>query len=465
MAARGSFDSRLGFILASAGSAVGLGNIWKFPFEVGQGGGAAFVVIYLICCFVLCYPIMVAEIAIGRKTQRNAVGAFNALGFKSWNFVGYLGVIAGLVILSFYNVIAAWAFGYFWEIIGANFAIGQQFGEFTANWVKVGLYAIIFMSTTAFVVSRGISGGIERAAKILMPVLLVLVLGLVAYAMTLDHSMVGLKFYLQPDFSKVTPSVVYSALSQAFFSLSLGMGALITFGSYVSRQTNIVSAGAIITVTDVSVAVLAGLMMFPFVAYMTQGDLDAMKAVSGGPGFIFVTLPGIFESLGPMLGRIVGGVFFLLLSFAAFTSTMSLMEVPAAYLVDEKKISRPKATWILATAIFLIGIPSLLSYGAVEMLGNLKLPGVAKSMPFLDIVAMISDIILPLGGFLIATFVTLAWKRRNFDEELAVGDEALRGSWLQGYVNFSIAWICPFILGAMFIITILETFFGMNIIN
>jgi len=466
MAARGSFDSRLGFILASAGSAVGLGNIWKFPFEVGAGGGAAFVFIYLICCFVLCYPVMVAEIAIGRKTQKNAVGAFKALGFKNWSIVGYLGVISGLVILSFYNVVAAWALGYFVEMVTGNFSVSTAFGAFTSDWLKISIYAIAFMGGTAWVVSKGISGGIERASKILMPLLLIMVLGLVAYALTLPHAMAGLKFYLQPDFSKVTPKVVYNALGQAFFSLSLGMGALITFGSYVDRKTNIVSAAAIITIADVSVAVLAGLMMFPFVSYLNGGDAEAIKNVSGGPGFIFITLPGIFESLGPILGRIIGGAFFLLLSFAAFTSTISLLEVPTAYVVDEKKIGRTKATILVASFVFIIGIPSLLSQGAVDWLGSfITLQGQKQSMSFLDFVALVSsDTFLPLGGFLISVFTAYVWRKRNFNEEMAAGDDSLKGSWLQAYVDFSISYICPVILGVMFVVTVLDSYFGFSII-
>ena len=287
MATRGGFNSRLGFILASAGSAVGLGNIWKFPFEVGAGGGAAFLVIYLFFAFMLCFPVMAAEIAIGRKTQSSPVGAFRKLGFPKWSGIGYLGLISGLLILSFYNVVAAWAFGYFFEMMMGHFEIGSHFGEYTASWLKISGYALIFMAGTAFIVSRGVAHGIERAAKIMMPMLLLLILGLIIYSLTLPHAVVGIKHYLLPDFSKVTGTVVYSALGQAFFSLSLGMGALITFGSYVSKDTNVVSSAAIITLTDVSIAFLAGLMMFPLVAYVTKGDLAAMSSISGEEAFIF----------------------------------------------------------------------------------------------------------------------------------------------------------------------------------
>jgi len=457
---RGGFSSRLGFILAAAGSAVGLGNIWKFPFEVGKGGGAAFVVMYLAFCFILAFPVMVAEIAIGRKTSRNAVGAFKVLGHARWSIIGYLGLASGVLILSFYNVVAAWAFGYFVDITMGSFSAGPEaFGEFTADWVKVGGYGLIFMAGTAFVVSKGISGGIERAAKILMPTLFVMILALIVYAMTLPNAMDGLKFYLIPEFSEITGSVVYSALGQAFFSLSLGMGALITYGSYVSKKDNIVSAAASITLVDVGVAVLAGFMIFPFV--FSQG-----LEPNGGPGLIFATLPGVFQSLGSVLGIVVGALFFLLLSFAAFTSTISLLEVPTAYMVDEHKIKRSKATWLVAVIIFLVGIPSMLSQGAVDSLANfVTLPG-PVTLDFLSFVALIAnDTFLPLGGFLIAVFTAYIWRKDNFNQEIARGDEDIKGTWLQTYVDFAISYICPVLLGAIFLVTVFDKFFGIKLIT
>ncbi|MEM6299175.1 MAG: sodium-dependent transporter, partial [Bacteroidota bacterium] len=320
MAARGGFSSKFGFIAAAAGSAVGLGNIWKFPFEVGNGGGAAFVLMYLAFCFLLCFPVLVAEIAIGRKTQRNPVGAFKALGYPAWSIIGMFGVAAGILILSFYNVVAGWAFGYFLEMVSANFEIGKNFGTFITDVFKVGAYGSVFMIATALIVSRGVSGGIEKASKVLMPTLIVIIVGLLLYSLTLDHAFKGLSFYLVPDFSKITFEVVYNALGQAFFSLSLGMGALITYGSYVGKSDNIISSAALITLADVGIAFIAGMMMFPFVAYLSEGT---MEGVQGGAGLIFVTLPGVFETLGTTLGSIVGGTFFLLLSFAALTSTVS----------------------------------------------------------------------------------------------------------------------------------------------
>ena len=462
---RGHFNTRIGFILAAAGSAVGLGNIWKFPFEVGEGGGAAFVVIYLAFCFLLCFPVMVSEIAIGRKTNLNPVGAFKKLGHKNWAFVGFMGVIAGVLILSFYNVVAGWAFGYFLEMIQGNFGIGEEFGTFITDWQKIGIYGLVFMAVTAFIVSRGIHDGIERAATILMPTLFLMIVGLIVYAMTLDGAGVGIEYYLVPDFSEITGEVVYSALGQAFFSLSLGMGALITYGSYVSKKQDIVKSAALITLTDVSIAFLAGLMIFPFVAYLTQGT---MEGVDGGAGLIFATLPGVFASFGPTLGIVVGALFFLLLCFAALTSTVSLLEVPVSYLVDEKKIKRPVAVWGMAALIFLIGIPSLLGNGSVDSLTqfiHMNKNAEWQYVTFMDFVeAIASDTFLPLGGALISIFVAYVWKKNNLNAEIAIGREG-GSQWVAKYIDFAITFFCPVVLGLITVVTILDRFFGVVVIG
>lgn len=456
---RGQFNSRLGFILAASGSAVGLGNIWKFPFEVGAGGGAAFVLVYLGFSFLLCFPVMISEIAIGRKTQLNPVGAFKKLGHHNWAWIGLLGIGAGVLILSFYNVVAGWAFGYFLHMLEGNFEVGQNFSSYISNWEVIGLYGLVFMAVTAFIVSQGVQKGIEKAAKILMPSLFVLIIGLMIYAFTLDGAKEGIEYYLIPDFSKVTGEVIYSALGQAFFSLSLGMGALITYGSYVSRKQDIVRSAALITLTDVSIAFLAGLMIFPFVF---SNGIEP----NGGAGLIFATLPGVFEGLGPTLGIVVGATFFLLLSFAALTSTVSLLEVPVAYLVDEKKIKRPVAVWGMAILIFLIGVPSLLGNGAVEQLTSfmtLYKDGQEETISFMGFIELIaSDTFLPLGGTFIAIFTAYVWKKNNLNAELTEG-RATQSQWLLNYINFAIMVFCPVILGGITVVTILERFLGLQV--
>lgn len=463
MASRGNFSSKLGFILAAAGSAVGLGNIWGFPYEVGQGGGAAFVVIYLIFCFLLCYPVMVTEIAIGRKTQKNPVGAFNELGFRGWNFVGKIGVLSGVLILSFYNVIAGWAFGYVFEMVSGNFGIADQFGSYIANILKVGSYGLIFMGITAFVVSRGVSGGIERAAKLLMPTLIIMILLIVGYAFTLPNAIDGLRFYLVPDFGKLTPSVIYNAMGQAFFSLSLGMGTLITYGSYVSKHDNIVSSAAYITLTDVGIALIAGLMIFPLIGFMSGGT---MEGAGGGPGLIFITLPKVFGSIGGVLGVLTGTLFFVLLCFAALTSTVSLLEVPISYVVDEWRLKRSKASWLVASVIFIMGIPSLMGNGYSEFFSNnfITYKDGGQDTDFLSFVAAVAnDTILPLGGFLIVFFAAHIWKKHHLDDELSQGSPRYKNSFIRKYLNITIGYFAPIVLALLFILTVLFKFFGISL--
>ena len=462
MASRGGFSSKIGFILAAAGSAVGLGNIWKFPFEVGEGGGAAFVFVYLVFCFILCFPVMLTEIAMGRKTSKNPVGAFNALGYKKWNFIGKLGILSGFLILSFYNVVAGWAFGYFIEILSGNFDIGSQFGEYTKDVYKVGGYAIVFMISTAFIVSKGISGGIEKASKILMPTLIIMIIGIVFYSLTLPYALDGLSFYLVPDFSKLTAKVIGSAMGQAFFSLSLGMGALITYGSYVGKKDNIVTSAAFITLTDVGIAFIAGLMMFPLVSYLTEGT---MEGAGQGAGLIFAVLPGAFESLGPVFGVIVGSAFFLLLSFAALTSTVSLLEVPVAYAVDELDIRRNRAVWFVAAIIFIMGLPSLVGNGYSEFFTNfITYFGADKPTDFMTFIGhLASDTFLPLGGCLIVIFAAYVWKKENLSEEISSGYEGYKGSFIEKYINFAITVFCPIVLAIMFISTVLSKFFNISL--
>lgn len=459
MASRGNFSSKAGFIAAAAGSAVGLGNIWGFPYEVGSGGGAAFVLVYLFFCFALCYPVMLCEIAIGRKAGKNAVGSFNALGNKKWNFIGKFGILSGVLILSFYNVIAGWSFGYVFEMASGNFEIANNFTEFTSEVYYVGTYGFLFMVATAFIVSQGISGGIEKAAKILMPALILVILGLVIYAVTLPNAGAGLSFYLLPDLSKIDLNVILNAMGQAFFSLSLGMGALITYGSYVSKDNNLVSSAALITLADVGIAFIAGLMIFPFIGFISGGTLDQ---VSRGPELIFVTLPHIFGSIGGITGIIIGTSFFALLCFAALTSTVSLLEVPVAYLVDELNMTRKKAAWLMATIIFLIGIPSLFGNGYSEYFTNfIHYVGAEKSTDFLSfIVNVANDSFLPLGGCMIVLYVAYIWKKENLDDEIAIGNPNYQNSWIKKYLHIVLPVIIPLALAIIFIMTVLRTFFG-----
>ncbi len=460
MAHRSTFSNKFGFVAAAAGSAVGLGNIWKFPFEAGKGGGSAFLIMYLFFCFVLCYPILVTEIAIGRRSQKSAAMSFKPLGHKEWSWIGIMGVLCGIIILSFYNVVAGWVLGYFVEILQGNFSIGDEFGSYVQDISTVGGYTLAFLLATAFIVSQGVTKGIEKASKILMPVLLAIMLFLTVYAFTLDGAKEGLKFYLVPHFSKISLDVVYRALGQAFFSLSLGLGAMMTYGSYLGKRENVISSSTYITIADVGIAFLAGLMIFPFV--FTQGIEP-----EGGAGLIFQTMPGVFESMGPVVGIVVGSLFFLLLSFAALTSTISLMELPVAYMVDKHHIKRRTAVWYSAAIIFLLGIPSMLSLGSSKFFTEfISYVHSDKTVSFMDFVTDVaSNTLLPFGGLMVSIFAIYVWKRKKLFRELTYGYPQFTKSFAARYVGFSLKYIIPPILGVIFVVTVLEIFFGVKIFN
>jgi NSS family neurotransmitter:Na+ symporter len=308
------------------------------------------------------------------------------------------------------------------------------------------------MGLTAFIVSQGIAKGIEAANKIMMPGLYIILIGLIIYSLTLPNAMAGVEFYLVPDLNEITPRTIFYALTQAFFSLSLGMGALITYGSYVGKNQNIVSSAAIISIADTSVAFLAGLMVFPLVF--------SLGAEPGqGPKLIFVILAEAFQNMGPIMGRVVGGSFFLLICFAALTSTISLLEVPAAYLVDQKKLPRKPVVWGLSALIFVFGLPSLFSQGIVPFLN--KLP-VHNSPDFLSFVSDMCDISLTVGACFMCFFIRNRWKIGNLNEELSLGNPSYLGSSVQAYINFAISWICPLLLSILSILVIIDKFFGLE---
>lgn len=465
MSQRGSFSGRIGFILAAAGSAVGLGNIWRFPYLAGQNGGAAFLLIYLICIFTLCYPVMVGEVAIGRAAHSDAFGSYAKFGGRKWGWLGFMGILAGILILSFYNVVAGWAFGYFLNISFGDLLNHSDFSAFFGTFVNDILdlsswqgfsysnllFSMVFMGMTAFIVSQGIQKGIEAANKIMMPSLYIILLGLIIYSLTLPKAMDGVRFYLVPELDEINMGTISAALKQAFFSLSLGMGALITYGSYLGKEQKIGGSSAIISTADTSVAFLAGLMVFPLV--FSQG----IDPTTRGPELVFIALPRVFVDMGPIMGRIVGGSFFLLLCFAALTSTVSLLEVPVAYFVDQKKYNRKAVVWALAAFIFVAGLPSMMSQGMIPALNKLPFYG---DRDFLTFISDMSDLFLTIGGCLMCLFIRYRWKLFNMHEELEQGDPGFRTRFLRKYLDFTISWVCPILLGLLSIIIILENFFG-----
>lgn len=449
-------------MLAASGAAVGLGNIWKFPFEVAEGGGAIFLFIYLFFNFAVCLPIMIAEIAVGRATNRNTVGAFKVLGHRQWNFIGKLGVLSAVLIFSFYNVVAGWSFGYFLEMLQGNFSVGDNFNAYINDIDRMLLYTFFFMLLSGYFVSRGVSNGIELLSRVLMPFLLLIVFCLIIYGLTLPHATKGLAFYLVPDFSSINLSTIYNALGQSFFSLSLGLGAMMTYGSYLSKSENILSSAFFVSLADVGVALLAGFMIFPFVAYMNAGE---MQNITGGPSLIFITLPGVFDSLGAVTGQWVGAAFFLLLSVAALTSTVSLLEIPVAYLVDERGMKRWLATSLCCLLIFLLGIPALLSFGTSPFLTEfVTYFGGETPTSYMTLIEHISsDTLLPFTGLMLSIFVIYKWKRHDFSNEVSMGAPQFHGSFYERYVHFSLSYVCPVVLGLVFLLTVLDRFLGVSL--
>lgn len=411
---RGQWSSKIGFIFAAAGSAIGLGNIWRFPYVTGQNGGAAFVFVYLICVMAIGFPIMLTELAMGRYSQKNPVGSFLSIKpNSSWKLVGLLGVISGVAILSYYGVIAGWTLGY---IVRELFSFNIGFGEFIATpWLTIPLF-IAFLLLTIYVVYGGIEKGIEKWSKMLMPVLLVLLVAMILRSVTLDGAWAGVEFYLNPDFSKITMPVVIRALGQAFFSLSLGMGLMITYGSYISKDDNLISSGFWVALFDTGIAILAGLMIFP--AVFALG-----KDPAGGPQLVFQVLPEIFTNIHPF-GALIGAIFFILLAIAALTSTISLLEIPTAYLVDEKKIHRKVAVWIIGGSALIVGLPSAMSQGMVEFWTNFGLipESLAGGKDFLTQMDFVfGNFSLAFGALMISIFVGWIWKTENAVKELVQG--------------------------------------------
>lgn len=458
MEAKNQFSSRFGFIAAAAGCAVGLGNIWKFPFEVGKNGGAAFLILYLVFCFVLCYPILVAEIAIGRRAAKNPAFAFGSLGHKKWTILGILFIIVSIITLSFYVVVSGWALSYFVDISLGHFEIGDQFTMMVSDFKRTSFYSMLFLIITGLIVGKGIHKGIEGMSKIMMPVLIGLIIFMVIYAVTLPGAMEGLKFYLLPDFSKVNLEVILSALGHAFFSLSLGLGALITYGSYFGKDQNILSSAAMITMADIGVAFLAGLMLFPLV--FSQG-----LPTDGGAGLVFVALPGVFENIGGVAGLLIGAAFFMLLTLAALTSAVSLLEIPVSYFIEKHRFSRFQAVVLMILLIFVIGIPSLMANGYSDYFTHfIRYIGSAESVDFMTFISdLASNTFLPLGGFFISLFVGYRWNKKQLYRELLSGIRYRYSFWVIRYISFGLMYVCPSVLGLIFTLSFLEKYLGIKI--
>lgn len=426
---RDSFSSKFGVIAAAAGSAVGLGNVWRFPYIAGEGGGSAFLIIYIGFILLLGIPIAVAEFSIGRHGQANASTSFkNIAPGTRWHFVGLLGILSSFVILSYYTTIAGWTL----EYVVNSFSIGSPtsplnepgyFENFISEPGRPVLLQIIFMLLTASIVVFGVSKGIEKASKILMPVLLVLIIVMCVRAVTLEGGMGGVRFLVEPDFSKVNGQTFLNAMGQAFFSLSLGMGVMITYGSYIKKRDNLLTAACHVAVADTVIAVLSGIMVF--------GSAFAFGIKPNqGPSLVFVTLPRIFQ--GMFLGNVFSFLFFLLLVIAALTSTISLFEAVVAYVHERFKMTRIKASALSAALIMVLGIPITLSEG---VLGNWKILG-RNLLDFFDFFA--SNVMLPVGALLITLFAGWFHGHQGFRAELTNNGTRNRGLFviIEGLVRF-----------------------------
>lgn len=410
---RAQFATRLGIIATTVGSAVGLGNIWRFPYEAGNNGGGAFLICYLLCIVALGIPVLCAEFAIGRSTQSNIFGAFRQLKASGkWHWVGYIGIVASIMILSFYSVVAGWTMEYLYQSIsgGLNFAGRDAFhNHFTAfsssNWRSI-LWTVIFLLCNYVIVVRGVKKGIEKMSNIMMPALFILLIIFCINSLMMPNASEGLSFLFTPDFSKITPKVIVSALGQAFFSLSLGLGTMMTYGSYFAKATRIVRSATITASLDTLVAILAGVIIFPAVFSFGMSPVQ-------GPALVFEVLPSIFAQMpGAQIWSIL---FFFLLFLASLTSTISMSEVSIAFLTEEKKMSRTKASTLNLLIALIGGVLSALSFGYFSDKSFFGLCSL-DFFSFFDFTS--SNILLPLGGMLISIFAGWILERSRLKDTL-----------------------------------------------
>ena len=438
---RATFGSKIGVILATVGCAVGLGNIWRFPYMLGENGGAAFLLVYISCILFLGIPVMITEFFIGRYSRKNAAGAFKVMapGTK-WSVIGYNGVAAAFLILGYYAVVSGWTLEYIVQAFSGSLEgknatdFADEFTAFSTGVFRPILWTVVFIALTHIIIISGVKEGIERASKVMMPVLFLILIALCVRSATLPGASEGLSFLFNPDFSKIDSSVVLSAMGQAFFSLSIGMGCLITYASYFGKQTNLQTTALQVTILDTLVAVLAGVMIFP--AVFSFGIEPTT-----GPELVFITLPNVFEQLP--FGNIWSFVFFVLLALAALTSTISLHEVSTAYVHEEYHVSRKKAAIIVSVGVTIVGILSSLSMG---LLKSYTLFGL-NFFNLLDFVT--AKIMLPLGGMMICIFTAKRVDKLLLKEEVT-NHGTIRFYFFNTYAFF-VKYIAPIAIGLIFL--------------
>lgn len=471
-APREQFGSRLGFILAAAGSAVGIGNMVGFPVAATKNGGGAFLLIYAIFVAFICLPVMLAEMSVGRHSRKDPLGAYTSMTdhHKGWKIAGWLSIITPFMIAVFYLVITVWIFGYLFQSATGNLAMladPDTFGAFI-NGSDLLYYLLAVLAIIYLILQGGVKQGIEKAAKIMMPALFIMLVALVIFVLTLDNAFEGVKYYIIPDFSIIDASVVSAALSQAFFSLSLGMGIMITYGSYLDKKSDVAGSAKMVALLDTAVAFIAGLLILPAV-FSFNPNINTNELSDSSVGMIFTFLPKIFLALQATIGyagaSVVASLFFALVFFAAITSMVSIFEVPVAALMEEKKMPRRKALSLLGLLLVVMALMAATSFGLSDFFTQfLHYAGQDKS--FFDlIIDVFYDTILPLNGLLICIFVMYRWKKINFTQELDAHGHEQTNIWFIRYVNFSVSTFIPIILLVVFINTVALKYFGSALIG
>lgn len=434
------WSSKIGFILASAGSAIGLGAIWKLPYVTGTSGGGAFIFLFLLFSLFVGFPLLLAEYVIGRSTGKEAISAYKEIAPKSkWHWIGYLGVFTCFVLLSFYSVIGGWIIQYLaYGITGlsASGASGyeQLFNESVSSpFMVVGAQGL-FMIITILVVAKGVQQGIEKMSKLMMPALFILFLILIVRSLTLDNAMEGVKFFLQPDFSRITSETLLYAMGQSFFSLSVGVSVMVTYSSYLSKKESLVQPAFSVVAMNLFISILAGLAIFP--AVFSLGYEPA-----AGPGLLFIVLPAVFDQI--IFGKVFLFLFLALFLFATLTSAFSMLEITVASLTKGRKMGRVSAAWMVGAAIFIFGIPSALSY---SVLADVSIFGksIFDSADFL-----VSNLLMPLGALLISLFVSYRMKKDLLKSEIIMGSKSLNGVFQVWY--FLMRYIVPIVIILVFL--------------
>lgn len=438
MKERDSFGNHFGVLVALAGSAVGLGNLWRFPYLVGTNGGASFIIIYLFFVFVICLPLMFTEFVIGRRSQNNVFGAFRTLtqGKKPfWGKIGAISVLCAFVIISFYCVVGGWTINYLVKSVLMQFTEGvnfQQMFEHSSTSTTIPLiYTLIYVFLTALIVIMGVKNGIEKYSKIMMPLLFLMVIAIAIHSLTLPGASEGVKFLFYPDFSKVTGDTVLAAMGQAFFSLSIGCGTIITYASYVKKDENIISSSAATAIMDLIFAMLAGVAIMPAVFAFGLSP-------SEGPGLLFVIIPQIFSQIP--FGSVLAILFFIVLFFAALTSSISLLEVVVAFLSEEFKMKRSWATFTASLSVTIVAVLCSLSLGLLNDWTICKLP----LFDFLD--KLSADFLLPIGGLLFVIFAGWKMSDEEYFDELSNGNTLKQKRWLLYAIRFIVKYIAPIVI-------------------